>query len=73
MSYLVIFNVKKYSTDFILQCCEIQLYCIQKLSLVVFCIVTFFFFINTGLLFFLHNLTIIVVTFYDVSFKNYRT
>lgn len=72
MSYLVIFNVKKYSTDFILQCCEIQRYCIQKLSLVVFCIVTFFFFINTGL-FFLHNLTIIVVTFYDVSFKNYRT
>lgn len=51
MSYLVIFNVKKYSTDFILQCCEIQLYCIQKLSLVVFCIVTFFF-INTGLFFF---------------------
>lgn len=70
MRYLVIFNVKKYSTDFILQCCEIQLYCIQKLSLVVFCIVTFFLLI---LGFFLHYLTIIVVTFYDVSFKNYRT
>lgn len=52
MSYLVIFNVKKYSTDFILQCCEIQLYCIQKLSLVVFCIVTFFFLLILGFFFF---------------------
>lgn len=33
----------------------------------------FFFFLLILGFFFLHNLTIIVVTFYDVSFKNYRT
>lgn len=50
MSYLVIFNVKKYSTDFILQCCEIQLYSKIVTSCLLHC--DFFFFINTGLFFF---------------------